>query len=155
MKKYSAETIAALIQSAKKSPRKRSHLNIHESEHETIQRLLIALEPDTYITPHFHPESEKKELLTLIQGSCLALTFLPDGSIKDSLILNSSNPIIEFPSLTWHSLICLEPETVVLEVKTGPYIPLEDKHFAEWAPKEGSPNCTSYLRSLKEKILNV
>ena len=117
MKKYTNETIAELIKAAKSSPRKRSHLNIHNDLNDPVQRLLIALEPETYVCPHFHPEDYKTELLTLLKGSCLTVIYEEDGEVCDSMLLNPENPLVEFPPLTWHSLICLEAETVILEVK--------------------------------------
>ncbi|MCM8535640.1 MAG: WbuC family cupin fold metalloprotein [Lentisphaeraceae bacterium] len=152
MKKYLEATLDQLSKDAKASPRKRSHLNIHEDLNDPIQRLLIALEPETYICPHFHPEKEKKELIHLIKGKCACFTFEQDGTVIDTQIINPLNPIIEFPPLTWHSIICLEEGTIISEVKSGPYIPLDDKCFATWAPREGDDNVQTYLNSLKQLI---
>lgn len=154
MKKYSSEKLNELIDRAKSSSRRRSHLNIHSTEADPIQRLFIALEPDTYITPHFHPEPEKWEIFTLLKRSCLAVTYKDNGKILDHFIIDKENPLIEFPPLTWHSIICLEPETLVFEVKKGPYRPLDDKCFAKWAPKEGDPDCIQFIEKIK-KELNV
>ena len=38
----------------------------------------------------------------------------------------------------WHTVGALEPNTVVFEVKPGPYDPSADKHFAPWAPEENA-----------------
>ncbi|MCH2207423.1 MAG: WbuC family cupin fold metalloprotein [Lentisphaerales bacterium] len=152
MKKYSKETISELIQAAAKSPRKRSHLNIHDNLDAPVQRLLIALQPDTYVRPHFHPEEDKVELITLLKGSCLAVTFSEQGEILDSMILDTENSLMEFPPLTWHSLICLEHDTLILEVKKGPYQPLEAKYFANWAPAEGDSKSADYLKQLKQQL---
>jgi hypothetical protein len=56
---------------------------------------------------------------------------------------------VEIPAGSWHALSILEEETVLLEIKPGPYLPLSDKDFAPWAPEEGSssaPAMTARLR---------
>ena len=41
---------------------------------------------------------------------------------------------VEIPSGTWHSIIALEPGTVIFEIKSGPYKPLPPEDIAPWAP---------------------
>jgi hypothetical protein len=41
---------------------------------------------------------------------------------------------------------------VAYEVKDGPYIPIIDKNFASWAPKEGDPKCQEYLNEVLRKL---
>ena len=40
----------------------------------------------------------------------------------------------EETSGTWHSIIALEPGTVIFEIKSGPYKPLPPEDIAPWAP---------------------
>ena len=42
---------------------------------------------------------------------------------------------------SWHSVAALSADTVLFELKPGPYSPIDDKDFAEWAPAEGEPGC--------------
>ena len=46
----------------------------------------------------------------------------------------------------------LEPDTVVFEVKPGPYQPTSDKDFAPWAPAEGGPDAPAYLADLEARF---
>ena len=48
----------------------------------------------------------------------------------------------------YHTVVTLEPDTVVFEAKTGPYNERVDKDFAPWAPAEGSPEAQRYLATL-------
>jgi cupin fold WbuC family metalloprotein len=41
-----------LLREAAKSTRRRSHLLLHADQQDQVQRLLIALHPDSYIRPH-------------------------------------------------------------------------------------------------------
>ncbi|NQZ56386.1 MAG: WbuC family cupin fold metalloprotein [Lentisphaeraceae bacterium] len=156
MKEVDNETIISLCKKAATSPRKRSHLNLHDALDEDLQRLLIALQPGTYIRPHKHPEKYKKETLIILKGSCACLVFDDNGTIQSHSVLKaaSGSYICEIPDLHWHSLICLEEDTVVLEFKKGPFIPLDDNNFAHWAPQENSPDAAFYLKGLQYKLTN-
>jgi hypothetical protein len=48
----------------------------------------------------------------------------------------------------YHSFIALEPDTVIYEVKTGPYTATSDKTFAPWAPAEGTAEAARYMAEL-------
>ena len=41
---------------------------------------------------------------------------------------------IEIPPCIWHCIIVLEPNTVIYEIKQGPYAPLIPENLAPWAP---------------------
>ena len=47
-------------------------------------------------------------------------------------------------------MIVHEPDTVIFEVKKGPYNPETDKEFASWSPEEDSPEVTDFLARLNE-----
>jgi hypothetical protein len=38
-----------------------------------------------------------------------------------------------------HTLVALEPDSVMLEIKEGPYVPATDKDFLASFPVEGTP----------------
>ena len=151
MKNIDSGLIRDLISKASDSPRRRSHHNIHDDMNGDIQRLLIAMQPDTYIRPHRHPEEYKKEMLILLKGSCLCATFSDEGKLLNSTTLSlSGNLICEFPDQVFHSIICLEEDTVLLEVKRGPYEPLPPDSFASWAPAEGEEGTAEWQKKLLE-----
>ena len=58
----------------------------------------------------------------------------------------------EIPERTFHTLIALDPGSVVYEIKDGPYNPIDDKNFAPWAPKEGEPGAREYLDLILSRI---
>jgi cupin fold WbuC family metalloprotein len=126
--------IAALLAEAKTNPRRRSHLLLHSGHDDQVQRLLIALQPGSYVRPHQH--SQQWEMLVLHRGRLDVFAFTPDGALLARHQLDRTAPVIQIPVKTWHAGIALEPDTVVMEVKPGPYRPNE---FAEWAPEENTP----------------
>ena len=154
MKQITNEKLNNLIEQAKGSPRLRSHLNIHDTLEEDIQRLLICLQPGTFIRPHYHPETDKKEMIVLLKGKCSCINFDKDGNITESFTLSheSGNLVCEFPPSEFHSIFCHEKDTVIMEVKKGPYTPLPPECFAPWSPEESSPEKDQYLKKIAESI---
>jgi cupin fold WbuC family metalloprotein len=61
-----SEQMARLLQTAAASARKRSHLLLHADHHDPVQRLLIGLEPESYVRAHVH--SEQWEMIVLLRG---------------------------------------------------------------------------------------
>jgi hypothetical protein len=58
----------------------------------------------------------------------------------------------EVPSITWHTVIALEPGCVLLEVKAGPFDPNQPKDLAPWAPAENSAAARDYFDRIVELI---
>jgi cupin fold WbuC family metalloprotein len=56
--------------------------------------------------------------------------------------------LIDLEPDLWHGMIVLEADTVIFEVKRGPYDPATDKEFASWSPQEDSPEVAAYLTTL-------
>jgi cupin fold WbuC family metalloprotein len=139
-----AAQIAALLRDAEASPRRRAHLLLHEGHQDQVQRLLIALWPGTYVRPHHH--SQQWEMLALHGGSADVLAFAADGTLEARHRLDASAPVIQIPVGTWHAAVALEPGTVVMEVKPGPFRPNE---FATWAPEENSPAAAELVHWLE------
>ena len=50
---------------------------------------------------------------------------------------------------TWHTLVSLEPGSVLFEAKGGPYAPLLQEERARWAPAEGGRDAPAYLERLR------
>jgi Domain of unknown function (DUF6016) len=65
--------LAQLADAAAASARRRSHILLHADHQDQVQRLLIALEPDSYVRPHVH--SEQWEMIVLLRGRLDLLIF--------------------------------------------------------------------------------
>ncbi len=153
IKKIDSETLAGLVESARQSPRGRSHLNMHPQLDDPIQRLLVAVEPDSYIRPHRHSQSGKWEWVSVLHGSFYIFIFDDKGRILDKHLLRaqgSGTKIIELPPGCWHSLLSLETGSVFFEMKPGPYTPAEEKDFAVWAPKEQAEAVPMFIDWLQQ-----
>ena len=154
LKIVSEKLLDELSLKAANSPRQRLNLNFHEELADPLNRMLNAFEPGTYIQPHKHENPDKREVFILLRGELVMVIFDDSGHPIDFILLDprKGTYAIEIPSRTWHSVISLETGTVVYEIKDGPYIPISDKNFATWAPKEGDANCDEYLARLTEQF---
>lgn len=139
-----------ISEEAQKSARLRRNFNFHREYSDPINRMLNALEPGTYVRPHKHEAPDKWEVFIALTGRALVLRFDDAGAILEGIILDPTHGVygIEIAPREWHTIVALSPGTVVYELKPGPYVPLDDKNFAPWAPKEGASEVTPYLNSL-------
>ncbi len=140
-------TIDQLLDDASKSPRKRSHYNLHDHLDSPVQRLLIGLKQGTYVTPHCHQEVNKWELMVVLKGTVGLLLFEPDGSVHARYELSNTGDTtaIEIPPGIWHTVFPVSEIAVIMEVKEGPYLPNSPASFAPWAPAEGVPETKLWL----------
>jgi len=146
VKTFSAEDLSTLSAKAVAAARRRAHLNVHTSPDANVQRLFIATEPDTYIRPHRHPEQHKWEFFVVLRGRLDLLVFAAGGELEQRVILSTeATPAIEIAPGTFHAYVCMQPGTVALELKEGPYIPTAEHDFAPWAPAERSTAAAAYL----------
>ncbi|MBN1140902.1 MAG: WbuC family cupin fold metalloprotein [Deltaproteobacteria bacterium] len=136
-------------------PRLRQHLNLHRSYEDPCQRLLIAMQPDSYIRPHRHRTDPKPECFIALRGRFALLIFDNHGEIVDRFFLGSGEDAAgaDLPVGIWHSVVCLEPDSVFFETKPGPFHPDQKKDPAPWAPEEGSPEAAAYLQTLLSQVL--
>lgn len=130
MKKITDTLLDTITAQANASPRRRANHNLHEQLEDSVQRLAIAMEPDTFVRPHRHRHTW--ELLTPLRGRYVVLFFDEEGVVTAREVLGGESRVIEFPANTWHAVLSLDKGGVIFEVKRGPYEPLSDKDFAPW-----------------------
>lgn len=148
----------SLCQQAGSSSRRRQHLNIHSSYQENCQRLFNAIQPSSYIPPHRHFIADKQELLVAIRGSFSLITFDDQGNFIRSSLFGSelyadgfcSNVGVEIPPHVWHTVLAKQENSILLEVKEGPFVSDEAKELAFWAPQDGSTEAQSFLAKCQE-----
>ena len=149
MKQVSATLLATLSETARASARLRSNHNLHPTLDAPVQRLAIAMEPDTYVRPHRHMQSW--ELLIPLSGSFLLTVFDEAGQITERHFLGGVDGLsaIEFPADTWHTVTSLETGSVIFEVKEGPYLPVQPADLAAWSAAEGTPEAAAFVRQMR------
>ena len=140
-----------LCAEAAASPRRRKNRNFHARDDQPGHRLLNAMQPDSYIPPHRHLDPNKDETFVVLRGLLGLLVFDDAGAVLRSVKVGFGGAAIgvDIPHGTWHTAVALEPDTVFLEAKAGPYLPLTAVERAPWAPAEDAPGAASYLAALK------
>ncbi len=139
---------------ARDAPRRRAILRYHELP-ETVQRMLNAVEPESYVQPHRHLAPPHVEVFLLLRGRGVLVRFADDGSVAEAVMLAAGGPVhgAEVPPGAWHSVLALDPGTVFYEVKDGPYDPAADKETAPWAPPESDVAAGhAYLTALRARL---
>ncbi len=140
-----------LTQKANASDRRRMNLNIHSSYDDPCQRLIIAMEPDSYVPVHRHLDPPKDECFVILQGSIGLFIFDDEGSVVESKVLSVGGEcqIADIKAGEWHTAIALEKNTVFLEFKAGPYAKIADSDFAKLTPAIVHAGAERLLESLK------
>lgn len=154
MIKIDRSLVNATTQKALEAKRRRMNYNFHKKPDDLLQRMLNAMEPGTYIRPHKHENPGKREAFVLIRGRIAFIEFDQNGKVIDHFVMDAEqgNYGLEIAPRCYHTLISLEPGSVVYEIKDGPYNPDTDKNFAPWAPEEGSVHAGKYLEGLIEEL---
>jgi cupin fold WbuC family metalloprotein len=142
-----APLLDAASEAAHASARKRRNHNFHRDSADSCQRLLNAIEPGSYVQPHCHSDPSKDETMVMIRGSMGLIVFDRDGRELGRHVLSAGEDCVgvNLPCGTWHTVFALEPGTVFIEAKAGPYLPLADTERAPWAPAEGTPEAQRLL----------
>lgn len=131
MKKLTSADLTTLGQQARQSPRLRANSNLHQELTDPIQRLAIAMEPDTLILPHRHPHTW--EVLTALRGRFTVLVFNDAGRVTERAVLGEDTGVVEIPAGGWHAVLSRDAGGVIFEVKHGPYAPIADVDVASWS----------------------
>jgi cupin fold WbuC family metalloprotein len=132
------------------SPRRRKNRNFHPHDEYPAHRLLNAMEPGSYIRPHRHLGAEKDETMVVLRGRLGLVMFEDDGRVAQTVVLGQGGDAVgvDIPHGAWHTVFALEPDTVLLEAKAGPYCPLTADETAPWAPGEGTQPAAAFLAEL-------
>ncbi len=145
-----SDLIGKAMEVSRISPRRRVILPFHKSSDDTLQRMLNALQPGSYVQPHRHKTPPKAESIIVLKGAICYITFKDNGDSDKKIILTANSAItgIDTEPGIYHTFFALEKDTVLFEVKPGPYSPDTDKDFATWAPSENADEAVEYLNKL-------
>jgi cupin fold WbuC family metalloprotein len=140
---------------AVENPRLRMNYNFHQQLDDPLNRLLNAMEPGSYFPPHRHLNPNKEEIFLVLRGSVGIFIFDDAGTIVSATEISPQKEVygMEIEAGIWHSLLVLEPDTVVYEVKKGPYAPLTPENIASWAPDSNDKEqVTAFLNRLRNAL---
>jgi len=136
------QLFAQVAAEARQHPRLRLNHNFHQ-EQDHVQRFLNVLQPGTYVRPHRHRRNGSGtgfECFLVLQGAIGLLLFNSEREIQQQLHLSARGPThgIEIAEDQFHTLVALEADSVIFELKQGPYQPAQDIDFLIGFPQEGT-----------------
>ena len=126
-----------LTEKAKVSPRLRANFDLRDSDADTSQRMLNAIEPESVVPIHRHQKTS--ETVVCLRGRLVEEFFAEQSGKAErydelericteaiELSPNGSVVALNIPAGQWHTVRSLESGTVILEMKNGTYEPLSD-----------------------------
>ena len=118
------ELLDLLSKSASENPRLRASFDLRNTDRDNSQRMLNALQPGTILPIHRHPFTA--ETLIMVRGSVCQKFYNNKGEVTDTFVLKAGGECsaLQIPAGQFHSLECLEADTVIFEAKDGPYMPV-------------------------------
>ena len=161
VKVFSSGYLDRLVEQATASPRLRQHSNIHINYSDPCQKLFNAIEPESYIRPHIHGLVPRTEMMIAVRGLMAIILFDDEGHVEKIILFGANTDGVkisvgvEIPANHWHTAVALNPGSVLLEIKEGPFDPSQSKELAPWAPAEGTELAKDYLIQLIAAVKRV
>lgn len=130
------ELMDAVAEKASQSPRRRMNYNFHRSTDEKVNRLLNVMHRGSYLPVHRHLDPERSESIIVVRGKVGITIYDNAGAELESRIVGAGCDCVGFDieAGVWHGLVVLEDDTVLFEVKEGPYAPITPENIAPWTP---------------------
>ena len=116
-----------LTAQAQASPRLRMNLDLRNSDADSSQRMLNAIEPGSVVPIHRHQKTS--ETVVVLRGRVVEEYYDDlERMCTATYDLAAGGPIfaLNIPAGQWHTLRALDPGTVILEMKDGPYEPIQE-----------------------------
>ena len=116
-----------LTAKAKENPRLRMNLDLRNSAADQSQRMLNAIEPGSPLPIHRHQKSS--ETVVCLRGRLVEEFYDElERTCTEAIELSPNGPTlaVNIPAGQWHTVRSLESGTVIMEVKDGPYEPIQD-----------------------------
>ena len=106
------------------SPRLRMNYNLHETLDDKVQRMFNAMEPGTIVPIQRHRDTA--ETMIVVRGQLKLTIYDDEKNILEQCVLNPLDGKYGYhiPKGVWHGVEVMAPNTVMFEVKEGPYAPL-------------------------------
>ena len=116
-----------LTAKAKENPRLRMNMDLRNSNEDTSQRMLNAIEPGSVVPIHRHRKSS--ETVVCLRGRIVEEYYDElERTCTEAIELSPNGPVValNIPAGQWHTVRVLESGTVIMEVKDGAYEALTD-----------------------------
>ena len=108
------------------------NLDLRNSDEDTSQRMLNAIEPGSVLPIHRHQKTS--ETVVCLTGRLVEEFYDDLGRMcEEPIELSPNGPVycLNIPAGQWHTVRALESGTVILECKDGAYQPLSPDEIME------------------------
>ena len=149
------ELMDVVAEKAAASPRRRMNYNFHRSTDEKVNRLLNVMHRGSYLPVHRHLNPEKSESIIVVRGKVGVTIYDDAGREVVSRTVGAGCDCVGFDieAGVWHGLVVLEDNTVLFEVKEGPFAPITPDNIATWTPAvEDAAAVEKFVAELEAKF---
>ena len=150
-----SELMARVADEARLSPRLRMNYNFHSSTNEPVNRLINVMHRGSYLPVHRHLSPDRCESSVIVRGRIGILFYDDEGNITSKREVGPACDCVGFdiePGV-WHGLVVLEDDTVVFEIKQGPYAPITPENLAPWSPAATDTEAVEqYIKALEAEF---
>jgi cupin fold WbuC family metalloprotein len=134
-----------------RSPKRRVRINLHPKNDDTLHEMIIAIDKQSYIRPHFHPN--KSESFHVIDGCVDVIIFDECGDIIKIVELGAPGTGRAFyyrmSEPFFHTLVVCSELLIIHETTNGPF-EAGATQFAKFAPEAHEiDSITTFCRELK------
>ena len=151
---YDYRTISKLRDLARKAPRRRARLCVHDRSDRLFQQMVIVHPKGAYVRPHLHKSRE--ETLHVLEGLARLFRFDHQGKVIDSKLMGTYESRLPFlamiPRGAFHCIQIQSPDLIFVESTLGPF-KKDDLLEAPWSPDPlACEQVAEYMESLSTKI---
>ena len=148
-----SELMDRVAAEAHNSPRKRMNYNFHSSTDEPVNRLLNVMHRGSYLPVHRHLSPDRCESSVVVKGRIGVLFYDEEGNLTDKREVGPACDCVGFDieAGVWHGLVVLEDDTVLFEIKQGPFAPIVPENIASWMPDVADEKAVDgYVKALEK-----
>ena len=136
-----------VINAAKESPLKRARINFHQSDHDSVHEMIIAMTNETIVYPHKHVN--KVESFHVIQGIVRVGFIDEEGNVTKVIQLDNEHyPFYRLNAELWHVVIPISKHVIIHEVTNGPFIKGKSSIFPKWFTSKNGTDKINLIRDI-------
>ena len=147
--------LADVADKARESVRLRMNYNFHRSTDEPVNRLLNVMHRGSYLPVHRHLTPDRCESSVVLKGRVGVIIYDNDGGVVERRVVSPDSDCYGFDieAGVWHGMVVLEDDTVLFEVKQGPYAPITPENLAPWTPAVGDvQGVEKFIKELEQSF---
>ena len=147
--------LSEVADKARQAPRLRINYNFHRTTDEAVNRLLNVMNRGSYLPVHRHLSPDRTESCVVVKGKIGLMIYDDSGREVERRVIGPDCGCYGFDieAGVWHGLVVLEDNTVLFEVKEGPYAPITSDNIAAWTPAADDAEAVDrFVKALEDKF---